>query len=127
MEEFKERRRAPRIVIAGRVGGRAHAILDVRILDISITGTRIEHLSPLAPGTPCTLELPSALGSLRLSARVVRSVVTGSEQSAVGKRLLRYESGIEFMGITAEQQATLTSALGKLTPAGGVGDARLIL
>lgn len=127
MDELKERRRAPRIVIAGRLGGRAHAILDVRILDLSVTGARIEHLSPLSPGTPCTLGLPPAIGSMVLPARVVRSVVSGSEQSPGGKRLLRYQSGIEFMGITAEQQATLASTLDKLTPAGGAEDAWLIL
>jgi hypothetical protein len=126
MGEFKERRRAPRILIAGRLGGRARAILDVRILDLSIAGARIEHLSPLSPGAPCTLGLPPALGSLVLSARVVRSVVSGSEQSPGGKRLLHYQSGIEFVGMTAEQQAALASALEKLTPAGGVGEAWLV-
>lgn len=126
MDELKERRRAHRIMIAGRLGGRARAMLDVRIVDLSTTGARIEHLSLLPPGIPCTLGLPPAIGSLVLSARVVRSVVAGSDQSPGGKRLLRYESGIEFVGITAEQQAALASALERLTPAGGV-DAWLIL
>lgn len=124
--EFKERRRAPRHLIAGRLSGRAHAILDVLILDLSIAGARIEHLSPLSPGAPCTLGLPAALGSLVLAARVVRSVVSGSEQSSDRKRLLRYQSGIEFVGITTEQQKVLADALEKLTPAGGLGEAWLI-
>ncbi len=127
MAEFKERRRAPRILIAGRVTGRAQAMLDVRILDLSVTGARIGHLSPLSPGAPCTLGLPPALGSLVLPALVVRSVVSGSEQSADGKRLLRYESGIEFVGITTEQQKVLRDALEKLTPAGGLGEAWLVI
>ncbi len=125
--EFRERRQAPRIAVAGRLGGRARAILDVRILDLSRTGARIEHLSSLPPGTPCTFELPPAIGSVLLSARVVRSAVIGSEQTPEGRRLLRYESGLAFAGITGEQQAALEKALEKLTPGGGLGEARLFL
>ncbi|MBI2000506.1 MAG: PilZ domain-containing protein [candidate division NC10 bacterium] len=127
MAEFQERRRATRIAVSGRLGGRARAILDVRILDISLSGARIEHLSPLPPGSPCTFELPPVIGSLLLSARVVRSTVTGSEQTPDGKRLLRYESGIMFIGLKEEQQAALEKALEKLTPGGGLGDGRLFL
>lgn len=125
--EFQERRRATRIAVAGRLGGQARAILDIRIVDLSLTGARIEHLNPLRPGTPCTCELPPAIGSLVLSARVVRSAVIGTEQTPSGKRLLRYESGLTFVGIKAEQQAALEKALEKLTPGGGLGDGRLFL
>ncbi|MBI4735653.1 MAG: PilZ domain-containing protein [candidate division NC10 bacterium] len=125
--EFQERRRATRIAVSGRLGGRARTILEVRILDISLSGVRIEHLSPLPPGSPCTFELPPAMGSLALLARVVRSTVVGSEQTPGGKRLLRYESGIMFVGLKEEQQAALEKALEKLAPSGGLGDGRLFL
>jgi hypothetical protein len=127
MVEFQERRRAPRIAVAGRLGGRARAILEVRILDLSLTGARIEHLSPLRPGTPCTFELPPAIVSLVLASRVVRSSVIGSEQTPDGKRLLHYESGLAFANLTEDQQAALAKALEKLTPGGGLGEGRLIL
>jgi len=125
--EFRERRQAPRIAVAGRLGGRARAILDARILDISLTGARIAHLNPLPPGTPCTFELPPGIGSVLLSARVVRSAVIGSEQTPEKRRLLRYESGLTFVGLTEEQHAALAKALEKLTPGGGLGSGRLFL
>ncbi|MBI2455525.1 MAG: PilZ domain-containing protein, partial [candidate division NC10 bacterium] len=84
MADTPERRRATRVVVSGRLGGRARAILDVRILDLSLTGARIEHLSPLRPGSPCAFELPTAIGSLVLSARVVRSTVIGNEPTPDG-------------------------------------------
>ena len=127
MAELQERRRAPRVIVAGRLGGRARAILDVRILDLSLTGARIEHLNPLRPGTSCTFELPSAMGSLFLSARVVRSAVVGIQQTPEGRQLLRYESGLTFLSLTADQQASLESALEKLIPGGGLGNGRLVL
>ena len=127
MAELQERRRAPRIAVSGRLGGRARAILDVRIVDLSLTGARIEHLNPLRPGTPCTCELPPAIGSLVLSARVVRSAVIGTEQTPSGKRLLRYESGLTFVNLKEDQQEALARALEKLTPGGGLGDGRLFL
>ena len=127
MAELQERRRAPRIAVSGRLGGRARAILDVRIVDLSLTGARIEHLNPLRPGTTCTCELPPAIGSLVLSARVVRSAVIGTEQTPSGKRLLRYESGLTFVNLKEDQQEALARALEKLTPSGGLGDGRLFL
>ncbi|MBI2163333.1 MAG: PilZ domain-containing protein, partial [candidate division NC10 bacterium] len=125
MADTPERRRATRVVVAGRLGGRARAILDVRILDLSLTGARIEHLSPLRPGSPCAFELPTAIGSLVLAARVVRSTVIGNEPTPDGGRLLRYESGLTFVGVTPEQQVALERALEKLTPGGGVETSRL--
>ena len=127
MADTPERRKATRIVVSGRLGGRARAILDVRILDLSLTGARIEHLSPLRPGSSCAFELPTTIGSLVLSARVVRSSVIGNEPTPDGGRLLRYESGLTFVGITAEQQAALEKALEKLTPGGGLETGRLLL
>lgn len=127
MAEFQERRRAPRIAVAGRLGGRARAILDARILDLSLTGARIEHTDLLRPGAVCAFELPSQLGSLALSTRVVWSHVVGGEQTAEGERRLRYQSGLAFVAVTPEQQAALASILERLAPGGGVGEDRLSL
>ena len=127
MDELLQRRQTVRIPIVGRLAARARPSLDVRLLDLSLAGTRIEHLDLLRPGLRCTLEFPAATGSLVVSARVVWSNVIGTEQSPAGERLLRYQSGLEFVGLTAKQQAALVSILERLTPGGGVGDARLSL
>ncbi len=125
MTEFREQSRAPRVRIGGRLGGRAHATVDVRFLDLSLTGARIEHLNLLRPGAVCTVELPPAMGSLVLSARIVHSTIVGSEQAPEGSRHLRYESGLAFESVTAEQKTILGAALEKLIPGGGLGEGQL--
>lgn len=125
MEEFLQRRQIVRTPIVGRLAARARPSLDVRLLDLSLAGARIEHLDLLRPGLPCTLDLPAEIGSLVVSARVVWSNVIGTEQSPAGERLLHYQSGLAFVRLTAEQQAALVRILERLTPGGGVGEARL--
>jgi hypothetical protein len=83
-------------------------------------------VSWLLPGSACTLELPPALGSLVLSARVIHSAVMGSEVNPEGYRLVRYQSGLAFVDVTAAQEAVLADILEKLTPAGGTGEERLV-
>jgi len=126
MTEFQERRRTRRVSIAGHHGGCVHVPLEVRFVDLSLTGARIEHVSWLLPGSACTLELPPALGSLVLSARVIHSAVMGSEVNPEGYRLVRYQSGLAFVDVTAAQEAVLADILEKLTPAGGTGEERLV-
>jgi hypothetical protein len=125
MNWVPERRRGQRIAIPGRPGGRIHATLDARVLDLSSSGVRIEHYNLLRPGFACTLELPAAMGGPNLPVRVVRSVVVGSEETPAGERLLRYESGLAFVNLSGEQQESLETILKGLTPGGSLGDGRL--
>jgi PilZ domain-containing protein len=127
MTNMKERRGAARVVVPGRVGSRVRATLEAHLLDLSITGARIEHHNLLRPGIACVIELPATLGSLSLSVRIVRSIVIGTEEGHAGERLLRYESGLAFVGITGEQQATLARVLERLAPEGSLGKGKLVL
>jgi len=127
MTNMKERRGAARVAVPGRVGSRVRATLEAHLLDLSITGARIEHHNLLRPGMACVIELPPALGSLSLSVRIVRSIVVGTEQGQTSERLLRYESGLAFVGITGEQRATLKAVLEQLTPEGSLGKGKLVL
>lgn len=127
MAEPADRRKASRILVAGRLGARARATVEVRILDLSASGARIEHFDLLRPGVTYMFELPLALGPLVLTAKVVHSAVIGTEATPEGERHLRYQSGLTFVGITAEQQAALAAILERLTPGGRLGDARLIV
>jgi hypothetical protein len=101
--------------------------LEARLVDLAITGARIEHHNLLRPGFTCTLELPAALGGLVLPVRVVRSTVVGTETSATGERLLRYESGVAFGELTADQQATLEATLKRFASGDAMGSGRLVL
>jgi hypothetical protein len=126
MTDLRERRGASRIPIAGQIGARARATLDVRLIDLSTTGARIEHGELLRPGSACAFQLPPAIGPLVLTARVVHSAVIGAAPTPDGERQLRYQSGLAFVNVTPEQRAALEEVVKRLTPGGGVGDARLI-
>jgi len=110
---YRKQRRTPRITLPGRPAARTRATETVRLLDVSLNGARIEHLNMLRPGAACTVELPPSLGVLVLSAQVVWSRVVGTEASPEGERLLRYQSGLMFPQVTAEQHTSLAQALEK--------------
>jgi hypothetical protein len=119
MAEPPERRQVTRILVAGRLGARARATLSVRLLDLSKSGTRIEHAGLLRPGATYTFELPPEFGSLVLTAKVVHSRVVGTEATPEGEQLLLYHSGLTFVGITAEQEVGLAVAIERLSRGDG--------
>ncbi len=90
--------------------------MQLRLLDLSLSGACIEHLSRMHPGSYCVLEFPPALGPFTLTAHVVRSVVVGVEQGPRETRTLRYESGVAFVHVTPAQQAALAHLLEHLSP-----------
>ena len=121
MTDSPERRRAARVSIPGRPGARTQAILEIRLVDLSVTGARIEHLVLLRPGSSVIVELPTAMKPQALVARVVWSKVMGGEQTPEGERHLHYQSGLAFTGLTAGETLLLTNSLEQLTDSGGGG------
>ena len=113
--ENRDRRRMPRIPLVHSLPARARGAIDVQLLDLSLGGVRVGHCGQLPPGSSCALELPPSLNSLVLTADVARSAVVGVKQYAQGERHLRYESGLAFTELTADQATTLTCILEQLT------------
>ena len=111
MAKYRRQRLAPRVLIGGQPAVRVRANLPARLVDLSLTGARIAHLDLLPPGSPTSVELPAAIGSVPLSVRVAWSSVVASEPSPEGEQRLRDHSGLAFVGLTAEQQATLPNIL----------------
>jgi len=107
MGDTLERRRAPRVAIVGRPTARARDMLEVWVADLSTTGARITLGELLHHGSPLVIDLPPALGSLRLAARVVWSTIYGGEQTLEGEHHTIYQSGLAFVGLTPDQQAVL--------------------
>ena len=89
----------------------------VHLLNLSPLGVRVTHLEPWNKGVGCSVDLPSALGAIQLSGRVVWTRLRETEQTLAGDRRDHYESGIEFTGLTAAQQAALAAALATLQAA----------
>jgi hypothetical protein len=116
MAEYGQQRKAPRIRVASRPWGRIPGALEYRLVDLSIAGARIEHQVPLDPGSTWGVELPLPFGPMSLQARVVHSGPVGDTQVRDADALLRYQSGLAFLGMTLEQQATLRRRLNILYP-----------
>lgn len=114
MPESQERRQTARISLIGRQGSRADASREVRLLDISTAGARIELGELLHKGSSYALELPPALGSLAFAARVVWSSIFGGQQTTEGEQHLIYRSGLVFVDLTPEQEAALASIVERL-------------
>jgi hypothetical protein len=111
MAETPERRRVARISVPSSIRGTGLETREVRLLDLSPDGARIEHDKPLQPGAPCALILPPALGPVRLPARIMWTRIRGGEQTPEGDRALYHHSGLAFLGLTPEQQTALGHAL----------------
>ncbi len=111
MSEMADRRRVARVTVPRHPGGPELELQLVRILDLSPLGARIEHPEPMREGVVCYVDLPPAFGRIRLTGRVVWSEVRVSEQTVEGERRRHYQSGIEFVALTEEQQITLEAAL----------------
>jgi len=118
-----ERRGATRVGLLGRPTARAWDILEVWLVDLSLTGVRITLGELLPPGSTCTLTLPPALRSLTLPARVIWSAPSGGEETPRDDPHPFYQSGLAFGGLPEEERATLASMLADLRAAGGLEDA----
>jgi len=89
----------------------------VHVLNLSLFGARISHQELLHGEVVCYLDLPPALGGLRLTGRVAWTWLRGTEQTLDGDRRSHYESGLEFTSLTPDQQTALAAALATLQAA----------
>ena len=110
------------MVAPGETRGRVWAMVETRVIDLGVTGARIEHSNMLQPGCTCVLELPESLGALALAARVVRTVEIGTARKDAVPPTLRYESGLIFTDLSPEQHLVLESVLERLSPPRDVRD-----
>jgi len=119
----RDRRRVMRLDVLLQRGGGGREPYFVHLLNLRLLGVRIAHLEPWPAGVVCAVELPPALGALRLPGRVVWTRLGAAEDVSEGDRRSRYESGVEFTSLTSEQQDTLALALATFRAAqAGLGD-----
>ncbi len=111
MVETPDRRRVARITIPRHLTGPRLEARVVRVLDLSAEGVRIEHPGHLHEGLVLFVDLPPALGGVRLTGEVVWTRLRKGEQTFEGDKHRSYQSGLVFVGITPEQQAALAVAL----------------
>jgi hypothetical protein len=117
MAETPDRRRVTRLPVPRDLRGPELEPHLARLLDLSPLGARIEALEPLREGSVCYVDLPSVLGHVRLTGRILWTGVRGSEQTLEGDRWLHYQSGLVFTGLTLQEQTILATVLETLQTA----------
>ena len=111
MANIPERRHNARLTIPSQFSDPGLADQQVRLVDLSPKGARIEHLRVLVDRSMCFLYLPRALGGVRLRGQVIWSHITGFKPVVGGKSGVVYQSGLTFALLTPEQRAGLARAL----------------
>lgn len=107
-------RRVARLTIPAPLREGEFAHHPVQVLDLSPLGACIRHHRLLHDGVVCYLDLPPALGPLRLTGRLVWMALRRTEQTLEGTHRFHYESGIEFTSVNRAQKAALADILEKL-------------
>ena len=115
MAEARDRRAVPRTTLTDHPAVRVQEGGEVRLLDLSRDGARIEHLDLLRPGASCRLELPG-LASLSLPAQVLWCTVIGRMRRPDGNSHLVSQSGLRFSRLTVAQHAALAWLLSESRP-----------
>ena len=84
---------------------------EVRILELSLGGARVEHTTILRPGGAHRLHLPLGNRPVAIQCLVVWSEAKGRAKGEPRGAALRFHSGLEFRNLTPEVQALLTAYL----------------
>ena len=106
-----DRRRVKRLDVLWHAQGDTRDPHAVHLLDLSPLGVRLAHQEPWRAEVVCSVDLPPALGALRLPGRVVWTRLRAAADLLVGHQRSRYESGVEFTSLTPEHQAAVALAL----------------
>jgi len=95
--------------------GRMNYQHEVRAVNLSARGARLEHRQPLPPRGQCLISLPVGQqgAPLHLPARVVWSQVHHAEETAVVPGPL-YHSGVEFQDLPVQDRWDLTVYLDRI-------------
>jgi PilZ domain-containing protein len=112
------KRRYARLTFKEPVTDQITATYEVRILDLSLGGARVEHTTILRPGSTCHLRLPLTRQGITVVCEIVWSQAVGraaGEQRGTG---LLFQSGLEFGALSPEVQTLLAEFLEAQGPPG---------
>lgn len=107
MTEVRDRRAVPRTMLGERPAARVRGMRQVHVLDLSRTGTRIEHLDLLRLGAPCDPDFSLRVWALNLPAQVVWCTGIGRARRPGGGSRLVARSGLRFTTLTVAQDTAL--------------------
>ena len=113
-----DRRESPRTEILGRLSGEVSVPAPMLVHDISRTGAQIECAFPLILGSAHELRLHLDDDAVVLKARVVHCQIAD-----LGRDLVRYVAGVEFVDLPPHAEAAIAAYLERVRRAreGGPG------
>jgi len=112
-DKESDRRRALRIRLPDRSPAQLQ-LLDVILIDLSLSGALIEHSQPVRPGEVYRFSFTVDGRPVQVLARATR--VFASHRVAVtgGERQVVYRSGIEFVGVEKAVAETISNYIDRL-------------
>ncbi len=107
MPQAVNRRRHPRVALAGAMRARLLAMREGRVQDLSAGGMRLEHQGLLRPRAACLLRVQRPAQVCTFGGRVVGSEALG--RTGAGRR--RFQSGIAVTKLPAAAAPLLAHLL----------------
>ena len=104
-----DKREAPRTEILGRLSGEVNVPAPMLVRDISRTGAQIECAFPLILGSAHELRLYLGDDSVVVTARVVHCQIAD-----IGRDLVRYVAGVEFVELPPHADAAIAAYLDRI-------------
>ena len=109
-----DKRRAPRLPLAKGTRAQIKSTVPVELVNLSATGVLFELPSSLRPGSTCDLAATLAGIPFVALVRVTRCRAGNSAGDDTGGRVLVYQAGGEFVGLTEDQMLNLSRAIEKI-------------
>lgn len=98
----QDKRESPRTEILGRLSGEVTVPAPMLVRDISRTGAQIECAFPLVLGSAHEIRLHLDDDTVVVKARVVRCHIAD-----IGRDMVRYVAGVEFVDLPAYADAAI--------------------
>lgn len=105
------KRRHARLTFKEPVQDLVTATHEVRILDLSLGGARVEHTNILRPGGMCHLRVPLRNQRVTLLCHVIWSQAVGRAEGGPRGTGLLFHSGLQFASVSSDTQTLLTAYL----------------
>ena len=112
-QEYNIQRRGARVPVRQGAAAKLH-LWDVTLIDLSLSGTLIEHTVRVRVGDSYHLSFQVDGLHVRVKARAVRSFASHRVPVAGGERQIVYRTGLEFADVTADTAKSVSAYLDRL-------------
>ncbi len=113
-----ERRRAARVRMRLKSPAQLQ-LMEVSLIDISLSGALVEHTDPVRPGEIYRLSFAVDGQRVQVLARAVRAFASHRVTVAGGERKVIYRTGMEFVGVEKGAADLISAYIDRLLKQGG--------